>query len=318
MHLNSMPASQSRSSYESSILDNFPTRVCGKSRFALVPKRKNWMTLHTVGVPLSLFTVLLTFFPMTANAQSAPARDYLNVPVNTARFFLSFLGTSAETAAESDLALPNTEAVSRLGSVSALWSFPLDDRYGGVALTGNYATVKVKSPLGETETSGFGDPAITFHANIFGAPALRSDEFARATPQTFSSFHLTVNAPLGSYDRNSAVNVGSNRWAFTPLLNLSITPDKGVSWIDLYAGGRFFTNNNAFRGAHHLSQKPLASFTTHYSHNIGQLTLLPSACATTLAGKPPSMAFRSTTQQVAFGLRCPLAERSETTECPRL
>jgi hypothetical protein len=52
MHLNSMPASQSRSSYESSMLANFPTPVCSKSRFALLPKRKNWMTLHTAGVPV--------------------------------------------------------------------------------------------------------------------------------------------------------------------------------------------------------------------------------------------------------------------------
>lgn len=112
-------------------------------------------------------------------------------------------------------------------------------------------------------------PSITFHANIFGAPALTIDQFPHAVPQTYLSFHLTVNAPLGSYDSNSSVNVGANRWAFTPLLNLCITPDEGVSWVDLYTGVRFFTNNDAFQGNHRLSQNPLATFTVHYSHNIG-------------------------------------------------
>ena len=83
------------------------------------------------------------------------------------------------------------------------------------------------------------------------------------------SFHLTVNAPLGSYNRNSSVNVGANRWAFTPLLNWDITPDKGVSWIDLYAGARFFTNNHSFQVNHTLSQDPLVTFAVHCSHNIG-------------------------------------------------
>ena len=83
-----------------------------------------------------------------------------------------------------------------------------------------------------------------------------------------SSFHLTVNAPLGSYDRNSSVNTGGNRWAFTPVVNLGITPDKGISWIDLYVGGRFVTDNNAFRGNNVLLQNPLGVLRAHYSHNI--------------------------------------------------
>jgi hypothetical protein len=66
------------------------------------------------------------------------------------------------------------------------------------------------------------------------------------------------------------VNTGANRWAFTPVLNLDITRDKGVSWIDLYAGGRFVTDNNAFQGSNVLSQRPLGVLTVHYSHNIGK------------------------------------------------
>jgi len=53
-------------------------------------------------------------------------------------------------------------------------------------------------------------------------------------------------------------------------VNLDITPDQAVSYIDLYAGARFFTNNNAYQGNGQLSQKPLANFAAHYSHNIGK------------------------------------------------
>jgi hypothetical protein len=66
------------------------------------------------------------------------------------------------------------------------------------------------------------------------------------------------------------VNTGANRWAFNPVVNLSITPDKGVSWFDLYAGARLFTNNNAFQGNNQLSQNPLVIFSGFYSHNIGK------------------------------------------------
>jgi Putative MetA-pathway of phenol degradation len=226
------------------------------------------MTLHRTLLGIALG--LLTLDPLITMAQSAGARDYSNTPVNDARFFLDFLDTKADTVAEANLPLPNNEAVVRTGAASILYSFPIGSQYGGVALSGGRATVKVNGPFGNIQTSGFTDPGITFHANIFGAPALRSDQFLSATPETYLSFHFTAHAPLGSYDRNSLVNVGGNRWAFTPLLNLSITRDAGVSWVDLYAGVRFFTNNNAQLGNNQLSQHPLGILTAHYSHNIGQ------------------------------------------------
>jgi hypothetical protein len=151
----------------------------GKTRARLIAACEFLMKLPRTPssvVAASVFA-FMTFFPVMAKAQSAPARDYRNTPVNQARFFLDFVGSSGETAAESDFPLPDTESVSRLASASLLWSFPLVERYGGVALSGNYATVKVEAPHGRSETSGFGDPSTTFHANIFGAPALTIDQF---------------------------------------------------------------------------------------------------------------------------------------------
>jgi hypothetical protein len=224
--------------------------------------------------PLSIVVTLGTLFPVAAWAQGAPAaRDFMNTPVDSASFFADFLYNQAQSSS-SGLSLPNNETASRIRVGTILWSFPMFDRYAGVSLSGGYTGVRGTGPAGDIKGSGFTDPSMTFHANIFGAPALVKDEFAQAIPQTFSSFHLTVNAPLGSYDRNSLVNTGANRWAFNPVFNLSITPDQGRSYIDLYAGARFFTNNDAFRGNRVLSQDPLGNFAAHYSHNIGKKMFL--------------------------------------------
>ena len=241
---------------------------CEDSRLVLFSRRKRRTALSLLKTPLSIVVAFTTFFPVGTKAQSP--RDYLNIPVNQALLQFDFLNTNTETASASDVSLPNNLAVSRLGVATLLWSFPLADRYGGVAVTGGYIKVKVTGPLGQIETTGFTDPGFTFHANFFGAPALRKDQYAQAIPQSYMSIHFTVNAPLGSYDSNSAVNTGGNRWTFYPLVNLDITPDKGVSWIDLYAAGRFFTDNNAFQGTNRLSQNPLGIFSAFYSHNIGK------------------------------------------------
>lgn len=219
---------------------------------------------------LSIVVALASFSPATTEAQGPAARDYLNTPIYQVRFFGDFVFSNAQTAAQSDIPLPNNVTISRLGFVNLLWSFPLGDKYGGIQFGGGYARVKFNGAPASTQTWGFTDPSVTFHANFFGAPALRLQDFPKAIPQTYSSFHLTVNAPFGSYDNNSAVNTGANRWAFTPVVNLDITPDKGISWIDLYAGGRFVTDNNAFLGHNQFSQDPLGVLTAHYSHNIGK------------------------------------------------
>lgn len=218
--------------------------------------------------PIGFVVALGILFPITTRAQGA--RDYLNTPINAATYFIDVVHTRAETAPASDVPLPNNLTVSRVRAITLLWSFPMAGRYAGIAVSGSRTRVRGEGPNGSIETSGFSDPGITFHANIFGAPAVSKEEFASAVPQTSSGFHFTVNPPAGSYDRNNPVNTGANRWAFTPLVNLTITPDKGVSWVDLYASGRFFTNNNEFQGTGKLSQKPIGIFTAQYSHNIGR------------------------------------------------
>jgi hypothetical protein len=85
--------------------------------------------------------------------------------------------------------VPNNLTVSRVRVATVLWSFPLGSRYGGVSLSEGYTGVAGTGPNGNIETSGFTDPGISFHVNIFGAPALRRELFAHAIPQSSSGFH---------------------------------------------------------------------------------------------------------------------------------
>jgi hypothetical protein len=228
---------------------------------------KLWMALPTRA--LSTVILFVALFSTTTRAQSPGPRDFLNTPVHQAIAWVDYVATSAETVT-ADLPLPNNQTVSRVFSPTILASFPFQNRYAGVSLTWPYSKVEVKGPAGKVETSGFNDPAIALHVNIFGLPALKRDQIAQWIPKTFLSFHLTVNPPLGEYDRNAPVNTGANRWAFTPLFNLNIPLNQGVAWIEVYAWGRFFTDNGEFQGDNLLSQNPLGVVGAYYSHNIGK------------------------------------------------
>ena len=218
---------------------------------------------------LSIAVAFVTVFPLTTRAQ-AP-RDYIPPAIDTVLLQLYFTNANTATASASDSPLPNNETINRAGTASVLWGFSLAGRYGGIALTGGYIGVNGTGAQGNRKDTGFSDPSITFHANIFGGPALTKEQLAHAVRRSFMSFHFNVTAPLGSYDRHAPVNTGSNRWVFGGrLLNLSITPDEGVSWFEAYAGVNIYGNNHKYRGNNQLSQKPQGNFSTFYSHNVGK------------------------------------------------
>lgn len=233
--------------------------------------RDTWDLLARVQVLVRVFVCLAgalvaTTFPVTVKAQGA--REYLNTPVDQWSGYVEVMFTRAQSAASADLPLPNDLAVSRVTVPYVLYSFPWRKKYAGVSLTTPYT--RVRAANGAFETSGFSDPGIAFHANLFGLPALKKEELAKYVPRTLMSVHFTVNVPIGKYDKNSPVNTGANRWAFTPLVNLNIPKNKGKAWIEMYASGKFFTNNKEFQGNKKLSQKPMMTLSGHFSHDIGK------------------------------------------------
>ena len=56
----------------------------------------------------------------------------------------------------------------------------------------------------------------------------------------------------------------------SPTVNFSYTPDEGVTWIETYATGQVFSDNNDYRvgGAQTLTQKPILRLEEHVSRNL--------------------------------------------------
>ena len=117
-----------------------------------------------------------------------------------------------------------------------------------------------------TSRTGLGDPALRFALFISGAPALTRDEFAGFQPKTIVGLTLRMNLPLGQYDANKVVNLGSNRWVFSP--QIGVWHVFGQFTFEAYAGVWFFTDNREFLGTQIKSQDPLATFQVHVSYSF--------------------------------------------------
>jgi hypothetical protein len=118
--------------------------------------------------------------------------------------------------------------------------------------------------LGEpAEVSRFGlaDPRLRLAMNLYGAPAMGPKAFASYRQQTIIGVSITVAPPLGQYDSNKLINLGTHRWSFRPELGVSRAYGR---WnVEAMAGVWLFTDNTDFIGGRTREQNPIVATQFH-------------------------------------------------------
>jgi hypothetical protein len=128
---------------------------------------------------------------------------------------------------------------------------------GSAKLAGEGRTRKV---------SGFNDPRLRFSMLLYGAPALSLEEFRDYKPDIIIGTSLEVTAPLGQYESDKLLNIGTNRWSFKPEVGISKT--LGPLTLEISTGIRFYTDNNNFLSGRTLDVSPLYSVQAHLIYSI--------------------------------------------------
>jgi hypothetical protein len=107
----------------------------------------------------------------------------------------------------------------------------------------------------ERYVTGFADPAFRFSMNFIGAPALTVAEFKDYKQDFILGASLRVTAPLGQYNYDKLVNIGTNRWSFKP--EIGVSKAFGRWTVELTPGVTFFTDNGDFFGGKTRAVEPL-------------------------------------------------------------
>ena len=222
---------------------------------------KRWETIASAGGAAILWS---------AAAYAGSARDYLNAPVDTWRLNYNASYTTSLTPEDGTDTVPGVRSNVFAQSVVLTRIMDYWGRTGGLSIVLPYALIDTTAGAFRASTNGVSDVGFLWQMNIFGGPALTREEFRSFVPQTFSSFHLLVTTPLGTYQPNSPTNPSANRWMISPTVNFSYTPDQGWTWIETYLSGRFFTSNNSYlvNGAQTLSQRSILRLEEHISRNV--------------------------------------------------
>jgi hypothetical protein len=228
--------------------------------------------MHVVVQVVTLVGLLLLASLGTgAYAQDLEPRAFVNTPVGL-NFLLVGYGYAAGGVA-TDPSLPLQNADLQVHSALLAYARSLDvwGKSGKVDVVVPYAWLSGSADFEgqprEREVSGFANPRLRFSVNLYGAPALSLQEFASYKQDLIIGASLQVSPPLGQYDADKLVNIGTNRWFFKP--ELGISKALGPLTLELTTGVTFYIDNHDFLGGKTRAQAPIYSVQGHVSYSVG-------------------------------------------------
>jgi len=213
------------------------------------------------------------FLPATAVfAGEIEPRAYVNTPVGVNFLLAGYAYTKGDLATPGASPLKDAELTTHSGILAyarALDVFGAAGKFDVIIpyteLSGNGM---VAGERRERNVSGFNDPRFRFSVNFYGAPALSLEEFANYRQELLIGASVQVSAPLGQYDPDKLINLGTNRWFVRP--DMGISRQWGDVTLELASGAMFFTDNDDFFGGKRLEQEPLSISQFHLTYNAGK------------------------------------------------
>jgi len=224
--------------------------------------------------PKLMFGLVTALSSSLVHAQDLAPRAYVITPVNFNAVTVSWAYFNGGV---------NFNGSVPITGATGSYSIPIFTCYHAFDFFGRSANVAASLPYGvgnfqgnvlqkeeSVYRSGLLDFTARFSVNLIGGEAMTAPKFARWKQKTLIGASLKVIAPTGQYNPTKLVNWGINRWAFKPEVGYS---QRWGNWIlDAYAGGWFYTKNNASYALPFpkpQTEAPIGSFEGHISRNFG-------------------------------------------------
>jgi hypothetical protein len=208
---------------------------------------------------------LLVCVAPCAAAQQLEPRAYSNVPVGLNFFIAGYTYSSGGLATDPALPLDNAKLDIHAPFVAYARAFDawgksskFDAVLASACLSGTAESNGV--PMARDICGGL-DPAFRVTVNLYGAPAMGLAEFRSYRQDLIVGVSLQVGVPLGQYDPNRLVNLGTNRWTFRP--EIGVSKRLGSLTAEAAVGASFYTANDDFFGSRRREQDPVASAQLH-------------------------------------------------------
>jgi hypothetical protein len=203
-------------------------------------------------------------------AQELEPRAYTNLPVGLNYVVAGYSFQTGGVLFDPAIPLENAEIKTHSSLFAYARSIKVGKMSGKVDAIVPYAWLSGSADfMGTTRTrevAGLADPRIRMSVIFLGGPALSLSEFKDYKQNFVMGASMQVYVPLGQYDPEKLVNLGTNRFTFKPEIGISKTIKNLI--LELALAGQFYTVNNNYYNGQTMTQKPIGSLQTHVNYNF--------------------------------------------------
>ena len=190
-------------------------------------------------------------------------RKWNHVPIDSNFAGAAYVYTEADIFVDPVLKLEDVEMEMSTWGGAYIRTFELFDKSARIDIAQAYKkatwTGLLDGAPGSTSRSGWSDTFVRFGINLYGAPALRGEEFfayrAKHKVETIIGVGLVVRLPTGDYEEDKLLNLGQNRFVFRP--QLGFVHNRGKWTTELTGEIAFHRENDEFFNGNTLEQKPM-------------------------------------------------------------
>lgn len=206
-----------------------------------------------------------------AGAQELEPRSYSNTPVGMNFLIAGYAYQEGDVVTDPSLPLEDANVTAHTAVLAYARSFGLFGRSGKVDVIVPYSwvdgTATVRGEPEERIVDGFNDPRLRVSYNFYGAPALTLPAFLEWEQDLVIGASFQMTLPLGQYDEDRLVNIGTNRWSIKPELGISKT--LGPVTLEVAPSVTYYTDNGDFFGGTTRRQAPRYAVQGHVIYRFG-------------------------------------------------
>ena len=163
----------------------------------------------------------IAFAEAPVSAQELEPGAYTVSPVGNNLLNVGYVFNDGDVAFDPSLPIEDGSATIHTASIAYGRSVDLAVRSAtllvAVPIVGGHLEGLYLGERAVADRKGLADMRIRVGVNLYGAPARRLPEFAKAPPSKINvGASIAIVAPTGQYDTQRIVNLGTNRWAFKP------------------------------------------------------------------------------------------------------
>ena len=209
-----------------------------------------------------------------ANAQELEPRRWSHLPTGTNFFGSGYAYTKGDVFFNPVLKIEDATVEMHTAALKYIRTFEVFGKSARADLAAAYQDGTWKGRLdgspARANRSGWADPVLRVAINLFGAPPLEGEEFARyraeIESETIVGAAVAVHVPLGEYFDDKLINLGTNRFAVRP--QLGAVHNRGKWGYELTGSTWFFTDNDDFYGDTRREQDPLFTLQGHVVYTL--------------------------------------------------